>query len=210
VVVLVIDRDMAVARTVQMAPGAREGRHPSELMDDAAVRLAEMELVRRDVLDPALPRPEPALGSAEEALLRRGGFAPTAAGGPSSAPAARAQAEYASLLADSLTVEQAARLLRVNGSRVRQRLNARTLYGIKVGAAWRVPRFQLEGHAVVPGLAEVLPAVPTDVHPVALHRWLTRPSPDLTVGKEDGAASPLEWLRSGGDPARAAELARAL
>jgi hypothetical protein len=37
---------------------------------------------------------------------------------------------------------------------------------------------------------------------VAIHAWLTRPDPDLEV---DGTpVSPLDWLRSGHDPARVA------
>jgi len=55
----------------------------------------------------------------------------------------RATAEYARLLSDSYTVPQVAGLLDVNTSRIRQRLTGtpRTLYGIKLGKAWRIPKF---------------------------------------------------------------------
>ena len=121
--------------------------------------------------------------------------------------------EYARLLQSSLSVEQAAKLLGVNPSRVRQRLTGhpRTLYGIKEGKAWRVPRFQFAGRKAVPGVAAVIGALPPDLHPVAVRRWLTTPHPDLRVDAgEARPVAPLEWLRTGRAPEVVADLARGI
>ena len=48
-------------------------------------------------------------------------------------------------------------------------------------------------------------ALPADLHPVAVYNWFTLPDPDLTWQGEP--LSPLDWLRSGGDPAPAAAIA---
>lgn len=118
---------------------------------------------------------------------------------------------YRELVAGSLTVEQAARLLGVNGSRIRQRLSkrARTLYGIRLGRAWRLPRFQFERDGVVPGIAGVLPSLPRDLHPVAVAAWFATPNDEL-ADEKNARASPLEWLRNGHHPSAVAKLARAL
>ena len=122
----------------------------------------------------------------------------------------RATLEFASLIGDAYTVQQAAQLLSVNPSRIRQRLTARppTLYGIKDGGAWRIPEFQFHGRQLTKGIDRVTPKLPADLSPVAVVRWFTLPNPDLEV--DDGAVSPLQWLRAGGDPKVAAELAAGL
>lgn len=212
VLVLLIDSNMTVARTVQVSPAPkRSERELSNLLDVAAMRLAEIEVVRRDVLTSALPRPDvSALSVNEEALLRRGGFDSSADSASETGPIAQAKAEYASILADSITVEEAAKVLGVNESRIRQRLGNRTLYGIKTGGTWRIPRFQFDRRRIVPGLEAVLPAISPDTHPVAVRRWLTTANADLVLGADEHAASPLDWLASGGDPASVVDLARAL
>jgi excisionase family DNA binding protein len=120
----------------------------------------------------------------------------------------RTATEFAALITDSLSVPQAADLLKVDQSRIRQRLTERTLYGIKVGRTWRLPRFQFKEHGQIRGLDQVLPQLPSTLHPVALQRWLTSPSSDLEL--DDGAISPLEWLEATGDAATAVAIARDL
>ena len=101
---------------------------------------------------------------------------------------------YAEILSTSLSVPEVAKILGVNTSRVRQRLIARTLYGIKTGGEWRVPSFHFHGGREVPGLRAVLPRLSPDMHPVSLEQWLNLPSADLEN------LSPLRWLL-GGRPA---------
>ncbi len=141
----------------------------------------------------------------EARVLRQGGavFEPRAEGVES--PLVRTAAEYAALVASALTVAQAAEHLGVDGSRVRQRLGAGTLYGIKLSSGWRVPRFQLAERGVVPGFDRVAPRL-TSVHPVSVARWFTRPHVDLVLD-DDGLISPRDWLQMGRDPERVAALA---
>lgn len=141
------------------------------------------------------------------AALERGGLA-VAPAGASQDPVVGGAAKYAALLATARPVAEAARLLDVGPSRVRQRLGARTLYGLKTPRGWRLPAFQFDldqPDRLVPGIGAVLAALPPDLHPVGAYNWLTLPDPDLAWG--DAPVSPLDWLRSGGDPAAVAALA---
>ena len=65
---------------------------------------------------------------------------------------AQAAAAYQHLRATSLGVEEAARRLGVNPSRVRQRLAERSLYGLKDGSTWLLPAFQFLAEGLVPGV----------------------------------------------------------
>jgi hypothetical protein len=113
-------------------------------------------------------------------------------------------------LHDSYTAEQAADLLGVNASRIRQRLGgpSRTLYGIKPGKEWRIPKFQFEGRRLIPGIERVVERLAAGLHPVAVYRWFLTPIPDLTV--DETPTSPLDWLRLGNPPEVVAELAAGL
>ena len=151
-----------------------------------------------------------ALPQAEAAALTRGGAAP-ASDEEVRLTEARSAAAYQELRADSLTVEQAAELLGVNPSRVRQRLAARSLYGLKDGNAWSLPAFQFADKALVPGIDVVLRRIPPGISPLALARWLSHPNPDLcTRDDEERPLSPRQWLLEGNPPEAAAELAAAL
>lgn len=122
----------------------------------------------------------------------------------------RTAADYAALLATSLTVPELARRLGVDESRVRQRIARHQLFAIKGGATWRVPLFQLDdsGQRLVPGLRTVAPHL-AGVHPVVASRWFTLPHGDL-ADEANRPLSPRAWLLGGGDPARVAALAEEL
>lgn len=153
-------------------------------------------------------RPEDHFGDRQRAALRRvGASLRPLASGEVGAVAAFAAAT-AELVGTSLTVPQVAERLRVDPSRVRQRLHARSLYGFKHRGAWRVPSFQFQGRKSVPGLDEAVRALPPSLHPVAASRWFTTPTVDLELDGE--AVSPLAWLAAGGSPERAANLASGL
>jgi hypothetical protein len=152
------------------------------------------------------PDPGRVLTEAEASLLSGGGadLAAQAEGEPG--PGAEAVGALGALLAGSLTVASAAALLGVDASRVRHRLGEGSLYGIRLRSGWRLPAFQFAGtDGVVPGVNEVLAAIPRDLHPLAVQRWLTTPNPDLAV--DDSPVSPLAWLRGGGAPDPVATLA---
>jgi hypothetical protein len=97
----------------------------------------------------------------------------------------------------------------VDGSRVRQRLAAHTLYGVKHGAEWRLPQFQLTELGLVPGFERVAPRL-VGVDPVSVSRWFTRQHVDLCVATEHGdevPVTPRAWLEAGRDPDVVAALA---
>ena len=173
---------------------------------------AELEGLIAEALEQVVPArvvvdPTRELTSEETEALRRGGLDPAWRCDDATNPVVRTAAEYAALLASSLSVEQAASMLGIDGSRVRHRLADRTLYGIKDRGAWRLPAFQFDGRGVVPGLARVLPRLPSDLHPLAVLGWLKRPNPDLSLDADETPLSPLDWLRTSHDPERVARLA---
>ena len=156
---------------------------------------------------------EPAEGFSpeEEAFLKRGGLDLVPAGADEPDPLSRTAAKYAAIIAAALTTKEAANLLGVSEGRVRQRLQNRTLYGMKSGRANRLPAFQFEGGREVRGIGEVLRSLDRSVHPVALLGWFTLPNPDLYLDvEEERAVSPREWLLSGGDPGVLVPLAEEL
>jgi hypothetical protein len=175
------------------------------------VHLAPEELDRLVAEAVSAVLPDMMLGSAAEltpdevVALERGGLRPSPPPGGVQRVLARSAAEYAALAGTAYTVAEAARLLGVDPSRVRHRLAARTLYGVKHADGWRLPRFQFDGNQLVPGVAHVLPHLEPGIHPLAVTRWFTTPDPDLTL---DGVAlSPRDWLLAGGDPATVATIA---
>jgi hypothetical protein len=107
----------------------------------------------------------------------------------------------ARLLSTAYSAREVADLLGVSDSRVRQRRADRTLWAIEDAGGWVYPALQFEN---VDGrrrqsrhLDQVLPAIPTDVHPLVAARLLTTAQPDLVVDGQP--VSPLHWLRDGGD-----------
>jgi hypothetical protein len=116
-----------------------------------------------------------------------------------------AAAELIALLVESKPVDETARRMGVNASRVRQMLGDRSLFGMKGDRGWQVPTFQFSGKRPIRGFSVVMRAMPGDIHPIEAWSWLTNPEPDLEL--HDRPTSPVDWLRSGGDPERAARLA---
>jgi hypothetical protein len=111
-------------------------------------------------------------------------------------PLAQSIADYMALLETSLTTSQAAKYLKVDPSRIRQRLKERSLYGIEYDGERRLPRFQFERHKVIPGLANVLAALPERLSPLDVTEWFLAPNPDLEIENRDEPISPREWLLS--------------
>src|ERR1700730_4181512 len=117
------------------------------------------------------------------------------AGGAKQDPLMHSIADYMALIETSLTTTQAANYLKVDVSRIRQRLRERSLFGIEYDGERRLPRFQFERYLVLPGLREVLAALPEALNPVDVAEWFLSPNPDLELGT--GAVSPREWLLRG-------------
>jgi excisionase family DNA binding protein len=174
---------------------------PSEFL--GLVRDAAESLRTPPTLDP-----REQLSSAEVEALRRGRFSLSRARAGESGPMSSTVAAYVAMMDDALSVGEAARRLHVDQSRIRQLLSNGSLFGVKVKGEWRLPRFQFTTRGVVPGIQEVLRALPDDLHPVEVINWLQNPDPDLEMGGQ--SLSPLDWLRSGGDPERVSVVARDL
>ena len=208
-----------VRRPSPMASGERQVEIPlpSALKRDrvprgSSVALVEVEGERLKLrfLRPSLVGEASTLTEPEEAVLARGGVEPV-----SDEEAllidAEAAAAYHRLRATSLGVEEAARRLGVNASRVRQRLAERSLYGLKDGSTWLLPAFQFQAEGLVPGLDVVVRRLPSDIGPLAVARWFDNPNSDLcTRDDQERPLTPLRWLLGGNSPERAAELAAAL
>jgi hypothetical protein len=202
--------DFAAALRARVREKGRRARLRPEEAEAVATRLALLDLAAEEMgLYRPRPRPEGGgLTEREKKLLAESAGKPRRI--PRDAPDPRAAylAQLAQLRADSLSVEEAAKLLGVNPSRIRQRLGGkpRTLLGMKVGRSWRVFRYQLDGQGLALNLEKVIAAMPPRQDPVGDHNWLTLPDPDLEVG--DRAVSPIEWLRRGHDPEPVIEVAR--
>lgn len=145
---------------------------------------------------------------AERDALRRGGFnLEPFQHGPDS-PLVRSAAKYAALLDTAYDVADAAVILDVDPSRVRQRLAERSLWGVKVRGHWLLPRFQFDDTGPLPGIEVVFPRVRPDIYLVGLYNWFMLPDPDLEVDEE--TLSPRDWLRARRDPHIVASLAAEL
>jgi hypothetical protein len=120
-------------------------------------------------------------------------------------PLARTIVDYMALIETSLTAGQAAKLLGVDVSRIRQRLRAGTLMGIEYEGEWRLPLFQFERGLVLPGLGEVIAALPAGMNPLDVVLWFLEPNVDL-----EPAISPRAWLLAGHPAAAVAGLAQHL
>ena len=187
------------------------------------VAVEDLEALVNAAVEQALP-PYPAVDArqalplAERTFLLDAGvtaeeLAPLDAGAET--PELRTAAAYAGVLASAVSVQQAARRLGVDASRVRQRLASHTLYGVRVDGAWRLPLFQFtdDGRRVIPGIGDLAPTF-EGLHPVDVATWFTSPHVDLVLstrsaagGAEDTAdaaeahVSPRGWLLGGGDVA---------
>lgn len=158
---------------------------------------------------PSRRRVRPELTSTQAAMLRRGGLDPSPRNYGVEAPYTLGRLTFADLVATGYSVSEAATLLHVSDARIRQRLTAeKTLYGIKRGHMWSIPRFQFSEDGLVPGFDRVVRALPADVNPVAVYRWFTLPSSDLIADEME--QSPRDWLLGGGAVDTVVRIAAAL
>jgi excisionase family DNA binding protein len=184
----------------------RVRRHGGVALVDVEGQRLKLRFLRSSLADDA----SSTLTAPEEAALAQGGVGPVSAD-EMRVVEAEAAAAYQQLRAESLDVEEAARRLGVNASRIRQRLAEGALYGVKDGNAWRLPAFQFVANGLVPGIEVVLRKLPEGLSPLAVARWLALPNPDLTTrGGEERPLSPRQWLLEGNPPEPAAQLAAAL
>lgn len=102
------------------------------------------------------------------------------------------------MLASSLTIEEAATSLGLSRSRISHRLRDQSLYAFTIQGRRYLPRWQVsEGSGgvvsdVIPGLAQIVPAIPREMHPLAVEAFMTDPLEEL------GDKSPVDYLCSYG------------
>lgn len=157
------------------------------------------------------PRSDLTVGEVE--TLEKGGFDLASEDLGEDDPLARTAAEFAAFLKTSLTETEAAQRLGVEPQQLREHLEAQPprLFGVRLDGGWRIAEFQFDGDTLLPGLAEVIAEVDRELHPIAVYRWFTLPSPDLVVeGEDDRPMSPREWLRLGRPVPDVVELAKHL
>lgn len=191
VVVLVLGAHAALVSRTRVS-----GRGLS--LRELRLRLAGAEVAVEGLATQLPVRDTPGLTSAEAALLDDASFAARRTGDVTALERSRIEMEL--LVRESASLEDAATALGVSPSRLRQRLSpsVRTLYGIKDGRGWRIPRFLFATERkLIPGIEKVLPQVRPDAHPLAVQAWLTTPHQDLVVGDGDEPVSPVDWLTSG-------------
>lgn len=101
----------------------------------------------------------------------------------------------ARLVAGTLSVDQVAEQIGVDQSRVRHLITDRPprLYAVKVGSRRRIPSWQLQGAALLPGLDRLVPAIPAQAHPLDVAGVMTTPQDEL------GGRTPIDHLVAGGE-----------
>lgn len=174
---------------------------------------AEALLANRPLQAVSSPATQPAsaLSSGElSALTAVGLSAEPWQGEPSEDPLSRTVVDYVALIETSLSTAEAARMLAVDVSRIRQRLRDRSLFGVEHEGEWRLPRFQFERRKVLPGLGVVLARLPAELNTLEVAEWFLSANPDLEVEGRAEPLSPREWLLRGLPPERVADLARRL
>jgi hypothetical protein len=173
---------------------------PAGLYERARERLLANEPLRAE------SRPGASVTEGELAALHRVGLNTHECRDGEADPLLESIADYMGLLETSYTTTEAAEQLEVDISRIRQRLRERSLYGVEYDGEKRLPRFQFERQCVLPGLREVLQALPEDLNPLDVAEWFLSPNPDLEMRQR--VLSPRQWLLSGGAVERAVILAR--
>jgi excisionase family DNA binding protein len=175
-----------------------------EVLDRHGTGLAPADVIAG--LDAALSRAPKAgsapLAAAELAFLRENG-GPQAAGvidswDPAVQSRRDAEAVIARLARDtasSMSIAEAAATLGVDRSRISHRLAGGTLWAYTVGGARRIPRWQFTAKGVLlPGLRDVVAAIPEGITPPTVEAFMRSPLPEL------GGAAPVGYLADGGDP----------
>lgn len=159
-----------------------------------------------------------ALHIIERALLDLAGFREDALAATLALERSREALEELMGKRGSISVAEAATALGLPASRIRRRVGTeRSLYGVKRGREWRLPLFQFSAPSksrklrdLVRNIETVLPVLPADVHPLAVRSFFLTENPDLVVGDDEAAVSPIAWLNAGNSPADVIALAKEL
>ena len=113
------------------------------------------------------------------------------------------------ILQSALTTAEAARQLGKDPSRIRQRVREGSLLALVSGGEMRLPALQFHQNAEIPGLGQVLRALPKGIDTLEVLSWLTTPTPDLPDAQRE-PSSPREYLLRSGDVAPVITIAEGL
>jgi hypothetical protein len=102
--------------------------------------------------------------------------------------------QLTSAVSGSVSVKEAAAILGVDRSRVSRRITGRTLWAFDLQGSRRIPRWQLLGDELLPGLDVIVPAIPRGTTPAVLDAFMHTAQPDFDQ------RTPIEYLAAGGDP----------
>lgn len=128
-------------------------------------------------------------------LLRDGGFPKVTKTVSLSNNLTIVAGEIGVMIASALSQKDAAHLMGVDESRIRQRISQGTLYAISGDYNKKVlPRFQFTDTGTLPGLEKVLPVINKDAHPMAVQRFFLTVSEDLYSKEMKAPLSPRDWL----------------
>lgn len=108
------------------------------------------------------------------------------------------------LIGSTASIDQAAKIVGVDRSRISRRLSSGALFSLTLGSRRRIPLWQFQGGAELPGLAEIVAAIPPGAHPSAVE-GLMRTAQDELDGQ-----TPIAHLVTGGAVRPVADLVAAL
>ncbi|PXW99159.1 hypothetical protein C8E89_14121 [Mycolicibacterium moriokaense] len=103
--------------------------------------------------------------------------------------------QLTSAVSGSVSIKEAAAILRVDRSRVSRRISGKALWAFTLQGSRRIPRWQFLGDELLPGLDLIVPAIPRGTTPTVLDAFMHTPQTDF----DD--RTPIEHLAAGGDPA---------
>jgi hypothetical protein len=102
--------------------------------------------------------------------------------------------QLSSAVSGSVSIKEAAAILGVDRSRVSRRITGKALWAFDLQGSRRIPRWQLLGEELLPGLEVIVPAIPRDTTPAVMDVFMHTGQPDF----DD--RTPIEHLAAGGDP----------
>src|ERR1700684_4117660 len=176
-----------------MANGAVIDEDATRLYEEARRRLLKNEPLRGESGESA----QTLTAGKLDALKAVGWTTAPFSEGSARDPLTRSITDYMALLETSYSTSEAASYLKVDASRVRQRLREHSLFGIDYDGEKRLPRFQFERKQVLPGIREVIAALPADLNPLDVAGGVLSTNPDLEINAQEMPLSPREWLLKG-------------
>lgn len=109
----------------------------------------------------------------------------------------------------ALPTAEAAKRLGKDPSRIRQRVREGSLLALVSGGEMRLPELQFHKNAEIPGLGDVLRALPKGIDTLEALSWLATPTPDLPDAQGE-PSSPRKYLLRSGDIAPVIAIAEGL